>query len=101
MKNKLIGAVVEKQESRRAEVRLTSGSWKDAVHYSCESLNTSRLFVLGASNICLVGENLACFVPAEYGRESPWSYDYGHSQNEYNPPPTPPDSTRLAMRGQC
>ena len=31
---------------------------------SCDSPNTSRRFELGASNVCLVGENPACSVPA-------------------------------------
>ena len=43
-KVQLIGAVINKQESRHKvpEVRRTSGSWKDAVHPSCDSPNTSR-----------------------------------------------------------
>ena len=32
---------------------------------SCDSPNTSRRFVLGASNVCLVGENPTCSVPAQ------------------------------------
>ena len=46
------------------KVRLTSGSQWDAAHPSCDSPNTSRRFALGASNVCLVGENLTCSVPA-------------------------------------
>ena len=38
-----------------ATVRLTSGSWKDAVHSSCDSPNTSRRFTLGASNAYVPG----------------------------------------------
>ena len=41
--------------------------------------NTSRRFVLGASNVCLVGENPTCSVPASLGCEGLWSYDYGHA----------------------
>ena len=42
-----------------------SGSyWKDGVHPSCDSSNTSRRFALGASNVCLLGENPTCSVPA-------------------------------------
>ena len=36
---------------------------------------------------CLVGENPTCFVPAQLGCEGLWSYDYGHAQTEYPPPP--------------
>ena len=38
--------------------------WKNAVYLSCDSPNTSRRFVLGASNACVVGENPTCSVPA-------------------------------------
>ena len=37
-----------------------------AAHPSCDSPNTSRRFALDGSNVgnvCLVGENLTCFVP--------------------------------------
>ena len=34
---------------------------------------------LGASNVCLVGENPTCSVPALSGCEGLWSYDYGHA----------------------
>ena len=53
-----------RKSEKGAEVRLTSGSWKDSVHPSCDSPNTSRRFALGASNVCLVGENPTCSVPA-------------------------------------
>ena len=43
---------------------LSKISWKDAVHPSCDALNNSRPFALGASNVCLVGENPTYFVPA-------------------------------------
>ena len=33
-------------------------------HPSCDSPNTSRRFALGASDVCLVGENPTCSVPA-------------------------------------
>ena len=46
------------------ERTLTSGSWKGAVHPSCDSPNNSRSFALGASNACLAGENPTCSVPA-------------------------------------
>ena len=55
--HELIEAVI------RMHVRLTSGSWKDAVHPSCDSPNTSQRFALGASNVCLVAENPTCSVP--------------------------------------
>ena len=45
-----------RKQAQGAEVRLTSRSWKDAVHLSCDSPNTSRSFALGASNVCLVGK---------------------------------------------
>ena len=40
---------------------------EDVVHPSCDSPNTSRRFALGASNICLVGENPASSVQAQLG----------------------------------
>ena len=43
----------------------SSGSRKDAVHPSRGSPNTSWRFTLGASNVCLVGENPTCSVPAQ------------------------------------
>ena len=36
-------------------------------------------FALGASNAFLVGENPTCSVPALWGCEGPWSYDYGQA----------------------
>ena len=39
--------------------------------------NTSRRFALGASDVCLVGENPTCSVPALQGCEGLWSYRYG------------------------
>ena len=39
-------------------------------------LNPSRRFALGARNVCLVGENPTCSVPALWGYEGLWSYDY-------------------------
>ena len=53
-----------RKQAQGAEVRLTSGSWKNAVHPSFDSPNTSRRFALGASNVSLVGENPTCSVPA-------------------------------------
>ena len=63
---------------------LTSGSWKDAVHLSCDSPNTSRRFAL------LVQAMSAWLVKT---RRDPsrnrgdarvkWAYDYGHAQTEY------------------
>ena len=68
------------------KVRLTSGSWPGAAHPSCDSLNTSRYFELGASNICWwsVKTRLA---PSRY-RDA---MVYGHTTagmhgNEYIPP---------------
>ena len=52
-----------RKKAQGAEVRLTSGSWKDAVYSSCDSPNISRRFALGASNVCLVGDNPTCSVP--------------------------------------
>ena len=46
---------------------------------SCDSPNTSRRFALGASNVCLVGENPTCSFPALQGCEGLWSHDYGHA----------------------
>ena len=55
----LIGAVIPKHEKQAqgAQLRLTSGFWKDAVHPSCGSPKTSRGFALGAGNIDLVYVN--------------------------------------------
>ena len=53
-----------KNDTQGAEVRLTSDSWKDTVHPSCDSPNPSRRFTLGARDVCLVGENPTCSVPA-------------------------------------
>ena len=39
----------------------------------CNSPNTLRRFALGASDVCLVGENPTCSAPAL------WTYDYGHA----------------------
>ena len=77
---------IHEQESKGAEVRLTSnsrnrqfvgtvsGSWKDAVHPSCDSPNTSRRLALGASNVCwLVKTRL---VPSRHGRGA---RVYGHT----------------------
>ena len=36
-------------------------------HASCDSRNTSWRFALGASSVCVVGENLTCSVPALEG----------------------------------
>ena len=66
------------------------GSWKDAVHPSCDSPNTSRRFALGASNVCLVDKKPTCSVPTWKGCEGLRSYDYGHAQTEYPPPPPSP-----------
>ena len=48
-------------------------------HPSCDSPNTSRRFALGASDVCLVGENPTCSVPAF------WSHAY---QEYTRRPPT-------------
>ena len=45
------------------KVRLTTSSWYDAAHPSCDSPKTSRRLALGASNACLVGENPTSSVP--------------------------------------
>ena len=52
--NSLALSSISKKWAQGAEVRLTSGSWKYAVHPSCDSPNTSRRFALGASNAWLV-----------------------------------------------
>ena len=70
-----------------AEVRFTSGSWKDVVHPSYESPNTLRRFVLGARDVYLVGENPTGSVPALYACEGLSSYDYGCALREYIPAP--------------
>ena len=44
-------------------VRLRSGSKQDEACPSFDSPNSSQGFELGASNVCLVGENLMCSVP--------------------------------------
>ena len=44
-----------RKQAHGAEVRLRSGSWKDAVYPSRDTPNTSRRFAHGASNVCLVG----------------------------------------------
>ena len=66
-----LGAITRITYARKyaqgAELRLTSGSLflvGDAAHPSCDSPNTSRRFALGASDVCLVGENPARPVPA-------------------------------------
>ena len=51
---------------------------QDASHPSCDSPNTSRRFELGARDVCLVGENPTFSVPALWGCEGIWPYDYGH-----------------------
>ena len=68
-----------------AEVRLTNGYKEDAVHPSCASTITSRLFVLGARDVCLVGENPTCVVSVLEGLDG-----YGHATTamyEVNSPP--------------
>ena len=56
------------------------------MQFTLDSPNTSRCFALGASNVCLVGQNPTCAVLASYGREGLWSYEYGHEQTKYAPP---------------
>ena len=68
------------------QVCFTGGSWKYAVRPSWDSPNTSRRFALGACNVWLVGENPTCSVPAYYGCEGQWSYDYGHARISSTPP---------------
>ena len=46
---------------------------------ACYSPNTSRRFALCASNVCRVGENPTCSVPALYRFEGLWSCDDDHS----------------------
>ena len=47
------------------KVRLNSGVlYQRAAHPSCDSPNTSRSFALGASDVCLDGENPTYSVPA-------------------------------------
>ena len=57
-----LSSIGKRASTKGAEVRLTSSSWKDAVHPSCDSPNTSRRFSLGASNVCLVGDNPTCSI---------------------------------------
>ena len=72
-------------------------------HPACDSPNTltalrSRLV---ASNICLVGENPTCSVPALQGCEGLRSYDYGHASHECTPPALPCEGClRLWTKGQ-
>ena len=52
---------------------------------------------LAASNVCLVGENPTCSVPAPEGSEGLWSYNYGHAQKRSTPPlPCRPTENRNA-----
>ena len=75
----------------RAKVRVTTGSWKDAGHPSCDLLNTSRRFALGASNVCLETRR----APSRHSRDA---RVYGHTTTAMhklsalpNPPsPSPP-----------
>ena len=53
------------------QVRLKSGSSWDAAHPSCDSPNTSGRFALGASNVCMVGENPRVLRPGIAGMR--WS----------------------------
>lgn len=71
----------------KCEVHPTNGCWKDAVYPACESPTTSRCFVLGANNACLILENSTCLVPTKYGCEGLLPYDYGHIQAKNTPPP--------------
>ena len=49
------------------EVRLTNGSWEDAVHLSCDLPNTSRRLALGASNaICRTPHGASRLVQATF-----------------------------------
>ena len=68
-------------------IRLTSGSHSDTAHPPCDSPNSSRPFALGASNVCLVGENPTCSVPALYGRDA---RVYGHPITATHGMNTPP-----------
>ena len=40
-------------------------------------------FVLGASDVCLVGDSPTCSAPGLQGCEGLWSYDYAMHENEY------------------
>ena len=96
-----IGAVIHKQGSMHKvpnSVLRARGSWKDAVHPSCDSPNSSRRFALGASNVfCLVKTRRA---PSRHSRDARVlrSYDYGHAQTEYTSPPPTPFRLRLLAR---
>ena len=46
---------------------------------ACLFTTTAKTLALGASNVCLVGENPTSSIPALYGFEGLWSYDYGHA----------------------
>ena len=50
--------------SGRTKINLKSGPENDAADSFSESPSTSRRFVDDAWNVCLVGENRACSVPA-------------------------------------
>ena len=55
---------ISEKVGTRCRSLLSGGSWKNAVYPSCDSPNNLRRFALGASNVCLIGENPTCSVPA-------------------------------------
>ena len=61
-----VGAVIHKHENRhkvpKSVLRAVFG--RSGSHPSCDSSNTSRRLALVASNVCLLGENPTCSVPA-------------------------------------
>ena len=59
--------------------------------------NTSRRFVLGASNACLVCENPTCSFPALFGCEGLWPYDYSDAHDTSAPPPPLPHCRGTAL----
>ena len=52
---------------------------------SCDSPNTSQRFALGEGDVCLVGQNPTCSVPALQGCEGLRSYDHSIERHEYTP----------------
>ena len=76
---------------------LTNDSWKDAVHPSCDSPNTSRRFALGASNVCLVVENPTGF-SCRHSRDA---RVYGHTTTAMHKLSTPPPAPDFRLFSAC
>lgn len=71
----------------RKQARLTGFLAAYAVHSSCDSPNTPRRLALGASEVCLVGENPAC-APSRYCGLWPLRLEYG--MHDLSTTPLPP-----------